>query len=62
MAEASAFFNVENMKIIRNTFKEEFEKQKMSIANLIRVNFKITIEEIKKSKEEKKIWENKFVI
>lgn len=52
MAEASAFFNVENMKIIRNTFKEEFEKQKMSIANLIRVNFKITIEEIKKSKEE----------
>ena len=52
MAEASAFFNVENMKIIRNTFKEEFEIQKMSIANLIRVNFKITIEEIKKSKEE----------
>ena len=52
MGEASAFFNVENMKIIRNTFKEEFEKQKMSIANLIRVNFKITIEEIKKSKEE----------
>ena len=40
------------MKIIRNTFKEEFEKQKMSIANLIRVNFKITVEEIKKSKEE----------
>ena len=26
MAEASTFFNEENMKLIRNIFKEEFEK------------------------------------
>ena len=52
MAEASMFFNEENMKVIRNIFKEEFEKQERNIGNLISANFKITIEEIKKSQDE----------
>ena len=51
MAEASTFFNEENMKVIRNIFKEEFEKQK-NTGNLISANFKITMEEIKKSQDE----------
>ena len=40
MAEASTFFNEENMKVIRNIFKEEFEKQEKNIENLISTNFK----------------------
>ena len=40
MAEASTFFNEENMKVIRNIFKEEFEKQENNIGNLINANFK----------------------
>ena len=52
MAEASTFFNEENMKVIRNIFKEEFEKQEKNIGNLISANFKITMEEIKKSQDE----------
>ena len=53
MAEASTFFNEENMKVIRNIFKEEFEKQEKNIGNLS-ANFKITMEEIKKSQDELK--------
>ena len=52
MAEVSTFFNEENMKVIRNMFKEEFEKQEKNIGNLISANFKITMEEIKKSQDE----------
>ena len=60
MAEASTFFNKENMKVIRNIFKEEFEKTEnlkkkkfeKNIGNLISANFKITIKEIKKSLDE----------
>ena len=60
MAEASTFFNKENMKVIRNIFKEEFEKTEnlkkkkfeKDIGNLISANFKITIKEIKKSLDE----------
>ena len=52
MAEASTFFNEENIKVIRNISKEEFEKQEKNIGNLISGNFKITIEEIKKSQDE----------
>ena len=37
------------MKVIRNIFKEEFEKQEKDIGHLISANFKITMEEIKKS-------------
>ena len=40
------------MKVIRNIFKENFEKQIKNIGNLISAKFKITIEEIKKSKKE----------
>ena len=52
MAEASTFFNEENIKVIRNISKEEFEKQEKNIGNLISGNFKITMEEIKKSQDE----------
>ena len=52
MVEPSTFFNEENMKVIQNVFKEEFEKQEKKIGNLISGNFKITMEEIKKSQDE----------
>ena len=35
MAEVSRFFNEENMKVIRNMFKEEFEKQEKNVGDLI---------------------------
>ena len=54
MAEASTFFNEEQMKVIQNIFKEEFEKQEKNIGNLINANFKITMEEIKKLQDEVK--------
>ena len=69
MAEASTFFNKENMKVIRNIFKEEFEKTEnlkkkkfeKNIGNLISANFKITIKEIKKSLDEiKNLGKNLF--
>ena len=41
MAEASTFFNEENMKVIRIIFNEELEKQEKSIGNLISANFKL---------------------
>ena len=44
--------NEESIKVIRNIFKEEFEKQEKNIGNLISANFKITMEEIKKSQDE----------
>ena len=50
MSGAGTFFNEENMEAIRNIFKEEFEKQEKNIENLISVNFKTTMEEIKKLK------------
>ena len=40
MAAASTIFNEENMKVIQNIFKEEFEKQERNIENLISANFK----------------------
>ena len=52
MAEASTFFNEENIKVIRNISKEGFEKQEKNIGNLISENVKITMEEIKKSQDE----------
>ena len=51
MKEASTFFNEGNMKVIRKIFKEELEKEKKNIGNLISTNFKITMEEIKKSED-----------
>ena len=50
--KASTFFNVENMKIIQNIFKEDFEKQGKNIRNSISANFKTTVEEVKKSQNE----------
>ena len=52
MVEVCSFFNEENMKVIRNIFKEEFEKQEKNIGNLISANFKITMEKIKNSEDE----------
>ena len=52
MAETSTFFNGENMKVIRNIFKE-LKKQEKNIGNLISANFKITMEEIKKRRNQK---------
>ena len=40
------------MKVIRNIFKEEFEKQEKNRGNFVSANFKITMEEIKKSQDE----------
>lgn len=40
-------FNEKNMKIMRNIFKEELEKQEKNKGNLIRANFKITITNLK---------------
>ena len=50
-AEANTFLNEENMKVIRNIFKEEFEKQENNEGILVSANFKVTIEEIKKSQD-----------
>ena len=62
MAEASTFFNEENMKVIRKLFKEEFENQEKNIGNLISANFKITMEEIRKSQDEIKSLGKKHMI
>ena len=51
MAEASTFFNQENMQVIRNIFKEEFEREKED-REFDQCNFKITMEEVKKSQDE----------
>ena len=37
------------IQLIRKKFQEEFKKQKVHIANIISSNFKIAMEEIKKS-------------
>ena len=42
------------MKVIQNIFKEKFEKQEKNIGSLISANFKITVQEIKKSQDENK--------
>ena len=39
-------------QLIRKTFQEEFKKQEVHITNIISSNFKITMEEIKKSPEQ----------
>ena len=40
------------IQLIRKNFQEEFKKQKVHIANIISSNFKIAMEEIKKSQEQ----------
>ena len=39
-------------QLIRKIFQEEFKKQEVHITNIISSNFKITMEEIKKSQEQ----------
>ena len=39
-------------QLIRKIFQEEFKKQKVHITNIIGSNFKITMEDIRKSQEQ----------
>ena len=50
MADVGTLFSEENIKIIENIFKVEFEKQEKNIANLVSANLKITMDKIKKLK------------
>ena len=53
MAEEHTTLNEEKLtQLIRNIFQEEFKKQEVHITNIINSNYKITIEEIKKSLEQ----------
>ena len=54
MADLGTLFSEENIKNIENIFKAEFEKQEKNIANLISVNLKITMDEIKQTQDEMK--------
>ena len=50
MADVGTLFSEENINIIENIFKVEFEKQEKNIVNLVSANLKITMDEIKKLK------------
>ena len=53
MAEEYTTLNEEkSTQLIRKIFQEEFKKQEVHITNIISSNFKITMEEIKKSQEQ----------
>ena len=53
MAEQNTTLNEEKLtQLIRKIFQEEFIKQEVHITNIISSNFKVTIEEIKKSQEQ----------
>ena len=54
MADVGTFFSKENVKIIENIFKVEFEKQEKNIADLVSANRKIRMDEIKKTHDEMK--------
>ena len=62
MGEANTFLMKKKVKLIRNIFKEEFEKQEKNIGNLTSENFKITMEEIRKSQDKIKNLGKKYVI
>ena len=47
MAEVGTLLSEENIKIIGNIFKVEFEKQEKNRVNLISANLKIAMDEIK---------------
>ena len=52
MAEEHTTLNKEKLtQLIRKIFQEELKKQEVHITNTISSNFKITMEEIKKSEE-----------
>ena len=48
MADVGTLFSKENITIIENISKVEFEKQERSIASLISANLKIPMDEMKK--------------
>ena len=53
IAEEHTTLNEEKLtQLIRKIFKEEFKKQAAHATNIISSNFKITMEEIKKSQEQ----------
>ena len=53
MAEEHTTFKEEKLaQLIREIFQEEFKKQEVHVTNIISSNFKITMEEIKKSQEQ----------
>ena len=53
MEEEHTTLNEEKLtQLIRDIFQEEFKKQEVHIPNIINSNYKITIEEIKKSQEQ----------
>ena len=53
MAEEYTTLNEEKLtQLVRKIFQEEFKKQEVHITNIISSNFKITMEEIKKSQEQ----------
>ena len=53
MAEEHTTLNDKELtQLIRKIFQEEFKKQEVHITNIISSNFKITMEEIKKSQEQ----------
>ena len=54
MVEVGTLFFEENIKIIENIFKVQFEKQEKNIVNLISANQEIAMDEIKKTQDESK--------
>ena len=53
MAEEHTTLKEEKLtELIRKIFQEEFKKQEEHITNIISSNFKMTMEEIKKSQEQ----------
>ena len=53
MAEEHTTLNAEKLtQLLRKIFQEELKKQQVHITNIISSNFKITMEEIKKSQEQ----------
>ena len=54
MANVGTLFSEENIKIIGNIFKLEFEKQQKNIASLMSANLKFPMDEIKKTPFEMK--------
>ena len=54
MVDTGTLFFEENITIIESIFQVEFEKQENNIANFIKANLKIRMDEIKKSQDEMK--------
>ena len=62
MTEEHTTLNEEKLtQLIKKIFQEEFKKQEVHITNVISSNFKITMEEIKKSQEQIKELKKKLI-